>query len=252
MGVYLSYFIEYKKRKDDKWRLVSMLVPTEKHCYPEYHEKKTIDGVEHCLSLVADKQGYIRDVFSSRGWYDAPFTGRGFPEDMSAELKEYLERCKISEFEEQKKNTDPDFEYKIVGGIYTKVPRTEPLSIEKDYVDYRYDKTYATLTELSAFQVKQVMEAKKRIEEEQDKDKYTKLNERIDELQELILTGKKPQLKEPSENDEDNYDVMPELEEELDDATFLGEWIYGINAIVDFYNGGWNDYEDIRVIAYLS
>ena len=45
---------------------------------------------------------------------------------------------------------------------------------------------------------------------------------------------------------------MAELQEELDDARFFGEWIYGVNSIVDFYNGGWNDYENIRVIANLS
>lgn len=45
--------------------------------------------------------------------------------------------------ESQKKEKDPDYEYEIINGVLTKVPRKEPLSIEKDYQDYRYDKTWA-------------------------------------------------------------------------------------------------------------
>ena len=251
MSTHLNYYIEYRECPKDEWKLVSMMVPTSKHSYPEYCKKRIIDGVEHCISISESKQGHVRDVFSTHGWYDAPFTGRGFPEDMSQELKDYLEQCKTEEWESQKKDLDPDYEYKIINGVYTKVPRTEPLSIEKDYSDYRYDKTYVTLSELSEFQVKEVAKAEKRINDEKYKDSFTKLNERIDALETLIVTGKKPESKE-SEKKEEDYSYIAELEEEFDDAKWLGEWIYGINAIVDFYSGGWNDYENIRIIANLE
>ena len=253
MGTYLNYFIEYRNRPGDKWHLVSTLVPTEKHSYPEYCKKRVIDGVEYCVSIEVSRQGHVRDVFSSRGWYDAPFTSRGFPEDMSDELKQYLEQCKIDEWESQKKEKDPDYEYEIVNGVLTKMPRKEPLSIEKDYQDYRYDKTWATLSELSNFQENEVRKIEDRIKEEQEKDKFTKLNERIDKLESLIINGEKEETDSKDESDEDDgYDYVAELQEELDDARFFGEWVYGVNAIVDFYNGGWNDYENIRVIANLS
>jgi hypothetical protein len=172
---------------------------------------------------------------------------------MSDELKEYLEQCKIDDWESQKKEKDPDYEYELVNGVLTKVPRKEPLSIEKDYQDYRYDKTWATLSELSNFQESEVRKIEDRIKEEQEKDKFTKLNERIDKLENLIINGKKEEPDSKDESDEDDgYDYVAELQEELDDARFFGEWIYGVNAIVDFYNGGWNDYENIRVIANLS
>ena len=246
MSSYLNYYIEFKN--GDKWNLVSILAPKEKLNYDGYKRFLNLDGTEYHLTYENWKQGIVRDIFSTHGWYDAPFTSRGFPNDMSDELKNLLEEEKLREWEEQKKTIDPDFEY---DKNFNRVPRTKPISIEEDYRDYRYDKTYATLEEILLFYQKELSRAKDALKKQLEKDSFAKLNDRIDRLEKLIETGKKPKKSSKKEPDDD-YDPIPELEENISDIELIGSWIDGINAIVDFYTDSWYDLNDIRVICYIS
>lgn len=249
MSSYLNYYIEYKR--NNKWNLLYALVPEESIDYPECYSKFEFGEHKTFRMVLEDSsQGYIRDTMSDHGWSNAPFTGRGFPEDMSEALATHIDLEKQSEWEEQKKNLDPDFEYK--GYSLEKVPRTEPLSFEKDYRDYRYDKTYATLEELNNFYLKELDKAKKAIEKYNEDKSFNRLEKKLDDLEQFIKTGKetKPKKKKPEEIDD--YDSLPDLEENLQDVELLGNWINGINMIVDFLTCSWNDLEDIRIISYIS
>lgn len=246
MSTYLNYYIEFKK--DDKWNLVSTLTPKEKLRYSDYMEFLDINGTEYHLTYECCKQGIIRDIFSTYGWYDIPFTDRGFPDDMSNELKNLLEEEKLREWEEQKKFIDPDFVYDT---NLKRVPRTRPISIEEDFKDYKYNKTYATLAEISLFYQKEISKAKDDLKRQLEKDLFAKLNDRIDALEKLIETGKK-QKKITKKEMDDDYNLIQELEENISDIEFINSWINGINAIVDFYTDSWYDLNDIRVICYIS
>lgn len=246
MSSYLNYYIEFKK--DDKWNLVSILTPRDKINYAECKRFLNLDGTEYHLTYENWKQGTVRDIFSTHGWYDAPFTSRGFPNDMSEELKSLLEEEKLREWEEQKKSIDPDFEY---DKNFNRIPRTRPISIENDFRDYKYDKTYATLEEICLFYQKELSKAKDALKKQLEKNSFAKLNDRIDMLETLIETGNKPKRSVKKESDDD-YDPIPELEENISDIEIIGSWIDGINAIVDFYTDYWYDLNDIRVICYIS
>lgn len=246
MSTYLNYYIEFKK--DDKWNLVTILTPREKINYAECKRFLNLDGTEYHLTYENWKQGTVRDIFSSHGWYNTKFTSRGFPNDMSDELKNLLEEEKLREWEEQKKSIDPDFEY---DKNFNRVPRTRPISIEEDFRDYKYDKTYATLEEVSLFYQKEFSKAKDALNKQLEKDSFAKLNDRIDKLEKFIVTGKKPKKSTKKESDDD-YDPIPELEENISDIELIGSWIDGISAIVDFYTDSWYDLNDIRVICYIS
>lgn len=253
MGTYLNYHIEYREKNGEKWQLVSMMVPKEKHSFPEHTQRKTVDGAEYCISNEDSIQGHVRDLFFVNGWYGAKFTGRGLPSDISDELKDYLNDRAMEAFEEQKKSMDPEMKYEIDNGVLKHVKRTEPISFEKDYQDYTYDKTWVTLSELSAFQKEQLKEASDRLKETKDKDLFEKISDRLDSIEAFIKGGKPSETeREEPDGEEEAYWEIEELEDEVDDAVSLGEWIRGINEIVDFYTGGWHDYEDIRLVCYLS
>lgn len=248
MSSYLNYYIEFKK--DDKWNLVSILTPKEKLSYDGYKRFLDVNGTEYHLTYENWKQGTVRDIFSTHGWYNAPFTSRGFPNDMSDELKNLLEEEKLREWEEQKKSIDPDFEY---DKNFKKVPRTRPISIEEDFMDYKYDKTYATIEEISLFYQKELSKAKNALKKQLEKDSFTKINEKLDYIQECVLTGHVPDKKKSKKKEsDDDYDPIPELEENISDIEFIGSWIDGINAIMDFYTDYWYDLNNIRVICYIS
>lgn len=249
MSTYLSYYIEFKN--DNKWNLVSILVPKGKLKYGEVKRFLDVNGTEYHLTYENWIQGTVRDIFSTNGWYDAPFTSRGFPDDMSDELKNLLEEEKLREWEEQKKYIDSDFEYDK--NFNKKIPRTRPISIEKDFVDYKYDKTYATLEEVSLFYQKELLKAKDALKKQFEKDSFAKINEKLDYIQECVLTGHVPDKKKSKKKKSDeDYDQTPELEEDINNIEIIGSWIDGIVAIVDFYTDSWYDLNDIRVICYIS
>lgn len=246
MSTYLNYYIEFKK--DDRWNLVSILTPKEKLSYNDYKKFVDVNGTEYHLTYECCKQGIIRDIFSNYGWCDAPFTDRGFPDDMSDELKNLLKEEKFREWEEQKKSIDPDFVYDT---NLKRVPRTRPISMEEDFKDYKYNKTYATLAEIALFYQKEISKTKDALKKQLEKDSFAKLNDRIDALEKLIETGKKPKKSTKKEMD-DYYNPIQELEENISDIEFINSWIDGISAIVDFYTDSWYDLNDIRVICYIS
>jgi len=246
MSTYLNYYIEFKK--DDRWNLVSILTPKEKLSYNNYKKFVDVNGTEYHLTYECCKQGIIRDIFSNHGWYDAPFADRGFPDDISDELKNLLKEEKFREWEEQKKSIDPDFVYNT---NLKRVPRTRPISMEEDFKDYKYNKTYATLAEIALFYQKEISKAKDALKKQLEKDSFAKLNDRIDALEKLIETGKKPKKSTKKEMD-DYYNPIQELEENISDIEFINSWIDGISAIVDFYTDSWYDLNDIRVICYIS
>ena len=218
MSTYLNYYIEFKD--DDKWNLVSILTPREKLGYDECKRFLNFNGTEYHLTYKNWKQGTIRDIFSTRGWYNAPFTGRGFPNSMSNELKNLLDEEKLR---------------------------------EEDFEDYKFDKTYATLEEISLFYRKELSKAKDALKKQLEEDSFAKINEKLDYIQECVLTGCVPDKKKSKKKkSDDDYDPIPELEENISNIELIGSWIDGISAIVDFYTDCWYDFNDIRVICYIS
>lgn len=136
MGTYLTYFLEYKDRATNRWKNVFSLVQKPDYEYPENTTNITFGEYAYngngytresdkflllertfCVANHNCIQGHIRDVFSAHGWYDEPFTGRGFPEDMSQELKCFIHNQELEAFEDDKQYIDPDKEWKLVQEI---------------------------------------------------------------------------------------------------------------------------------------
>lgn len=218
MGVYLSYFIEFKDREESKWKLLSYLVPEHKRRfhYEDEEDKKDIviiEGEEYRKVYNDDIQGRARDVFSEND----EISNRGFPTDMSEELDAILKK-----------------------------------EIEGDDRDWRWGKSYATLLELRDIYKQEYNEAFERYMKRCMDSRFDYINSRFDRMERLLEQNKVAKLK-PFEKEEEWFDDEDSWEKEsLNDAMWFGQWLYGINELVDFATGGWYSSDEIRIVCYLS
>ena len=218
MGVYLSYFIEFKDKEDSKWKLLSYLIPEHKRRfhYEDKEDKKDIvivDGEEYRKVYSDDIQERARDIFSEND----EISNRGFPSDMSEELNEILKK-----------------------------------EIEGDDRDWRWGKSHASLLELRDIYKQEYNEAFERYMKRRMDSRFDYINSRFDRMERLLEQKKVAKLK-PFEKEEEWFDDKDSWEKEsLNDAMWFGQWLYGINELVDFATGGWYSSNEIRIVCYLS
>ena len=226
MGVYLSYFIEFKDREESNWKLLSYLIPEHKRRYHHENDEDredivVIEGEDYRKVYEDSIQGTIRDLFSSND----DISNRGFPTDISEELDDVLKK----EFEK----------YAVDYG-------------DGEKRDWRWGKSYALLSELYAIYKQEYNEAFERYMKRRMDSRFDYINSRFDRMERLLEQKKVAKLK-PFEKEEEWFDDEDSWEKEsLNDAMWLGEWLYGINKLVDFATGGWYSSEEIRIVCYLS
>ena len=215
-------YIEYRKNSNSPWRWVRPLMPAQDIDWAEDDPSYMVDTTgtdnkeEYKFVYELDKQGTIRDLLND---YDVDFNERGFPKDMSEELKKFME-------------SDPERFDGIWGKSYASLQEII------DCVNLKIKTTEAHKQEC--------MNTQNNVSIHQKLNLIMKslggINVQSDLLNDAVN-------KEESE-DEDNYDYIREYDELIDDYKWCLSFFEGINQIVDFCTNSWADAQDIRIIYF--
>ena len=215
-------YIEYRKNNDSPWRWIRPLMPSQDIDWAEDDPAYMVDTTgtdnkeEYKFVYELDKQGTIRDLLND---YDVDFNERGFPKDMSEELKKFME-------------SDPERFDGIWGKSYASLQEII------DCVNLKIKTTEAHKQEY--------MNTQNNVSIHQKLNLIMKslggINVQSDLLNDAVN-------KEESE-DEDNYDYIQEYDELIDDYKWCLSFFEGINQIVDFCTNSWTDATDIRIIYF--
>ena len=215
-------YIEYRKNSNSPWRWVRPLMPAQDIDWAEDDPGYMVDTTgtdnkeEYKFVYELDKQGTIRNLLND---YDVDFNERGFPKDMSEELKKFME-------------SDPERFDGIWGKSYASLQEII------DCVNLKIKTTEAHKQEC--------MNTQNNVSIHQKLNLIMKslggINVQSDLLNDAVN-------KEESE-DEDNYDYIQEYDELIDDYKWCLSFFEGINQIVDFCTNSWTDATDIRIIYF--
>ena len=215
-------YIEYRKNSNSPWRWVRPLMPAQDIDWAEDDPGYMVDTTgtdnkeEYKFVYELDKQGTIRDLLND---YDVDFNERGFPKDMSEELKKFIE-------------SDPERFDGIWGKSYASLQEII------DCVNLKIKTTEAHKQEC--------MNTQNNVSIHQKLNLIMKSLGGINVQSDLLNDAFK---KEESE-DEDNYDYIQEYDELIDDYKWCLSFFEGINQIVDFCTNSWTDESNIRIIYF--
>ena len=213
-------YIEYRKNSNSPWRWVRPLMPAQDIDWAEDDPGYMVDTTgtdnkeEYKFVYELDKQGTIRDLLND---YDVDFNERGFPKDMSEELKKFME-------------SDPE------------------------RFDGIWGKSYASLQEIiDCVNLKiKTTEAHKQecMNTQNNVSIHQKLNLIMKSLGGINVQSDLLNDAVNKEESEDNYDYIQEYDELIDDYKWCLSFFEGINQIVDFCTNSWTDATDIRIIYF--
>ena len=214
-------YIEYRKNDKSPWRWVRPMMPSQDVQWaskePEYMVDINGNDIKEPYKFVYElsKQGIVRDLFND---HDVDFNDRGFPTDMSIELKNFID-------------SHPD-EFEGIWG-----------------------KSYASLKEIADCIELQIKEAETHKQEYINKENNTTIHEKLNLImQALGGIDVQSDLFNKSRNedmsDDDYCDYILEYDEIIDDYKYCLSFFEGINQIVDFCTNSWTDDTDIRIIYF--
>lgn len=215
-------YIEYRKNSNSPWRWIRPLMPAQDIDWAEDDPGYMVDTTgtdnkeEYKFVYELDKQGTIRDLLND---YDVDFNERGFPKDMSEELKKFME-------------SDPERFDGIWGKSYASLQEII------DCVKLKIKTTEAHKQEC--------MNTQNNVSIHQKLNLIMKSLGGINVQSDLLNDACK---KEESE-DEDDYDYIREYDELIEDYKWCLSFFEGINQIVDFCTNSWADATDIRIIYF--
>lgn len=215
-------YIEYRKNSNSPWRWIRPLMPAQDIDWAEDDPGYMVDTTgtdnkeEYKFVYELDKQGTIRDLLND---YDVDFNERGFPKDMSEELKKFME-------------SDPERFDGIWGKSYASLQEII------DCVKLKIKTTEAHKQEC--------MNTQNNVSIHQKLNLIMKSLGGINVQSDLLNDAFK---KEESE-DEDDYDYIREYDELIEDYKWCLSFFEGINQIVDFCTNSWADATDIRIIYF--
>lgn len=215
-------YIEYRKNSNSPWRWVRPLMPAQDIDWAEDDPGYMVDTTgtdnkeEYKFVYELDKQGTIRDLLND---YDVDFNERGFPKDMSEELKKFIE-------------SDPERFDGIWGKSYASLQEII------DCVNLKIKTTEAHKQEC--------MNTQNNVSIHQKLNLIMKSLGGINVQSDLLNDASK---KEESEDDYD-YDYIREYDELIEDYKWCLSFFEGINQIVDFCTNSWTDATDIRIIYF--
>lgn len=215
-------YIEYRKNSNSPWRWIRPLMPAQDIDWAEDDPGYMVDTTgtdnkeEYKFVYELDKQGTIRDLLND---YDVDFNERGFPKDMSEELKKFMESY-------------PERFDGIWGKSYASLQEII------DYVNLKIKTTEAHKQEC--------MNTQNNVSIHQKLNLIMKSLGGINVQSDLLNDASK---KEESE-DEYDYDYIREYDELIDDYKWCLSFFEGINQIVDFCTNSWTDATDIRIIYF--
>lgn len=214
-------YIEYRVNDKSPWRWVRPMMPAQDVQWsskePEYMVDVNGNDIKEPYKFVYElaKQGIVRDLFND---HDIDFNDRGFPTDMSIELKNFID-------------SHPD-EFEGIWG-----------------------KSYASLKEITDCIELQIKEAETHKQEYINKDNNTTIHEKLNLImQALGGLDVQSDLFNKSRNedmsDDDYCDYILEYDEIIDDYKYCLSFFEGINQIVDFCTNSWTDDTDIRITYF--
>lgn len=233
MGTYSSIFIEFKRENDTKWTLLSGIVPLdyrnpsycseEEASSPDDNHIVEIGGIKMYRMFNIVRQGYVRDLFAG---HDAPFNDRGFPDDLSRELKDMFD--KVQQKIDAKKTEG------LWGG------------------DWRWGKSWCSLSELYSFLDERLEKCIAGILSEHSKQLSSGISDKLDSI--LAAVSGKP-IKSKKKKDKDNEyidhgEILDYyLDEKLNEIIWLKEFASGISLVYEFLTDDRYS-ENIRLIFY--
>lgn len=214
-------YIEYRKNHKSPWRWIRPLIPSQDVSWSDKEPEYMVDvnGTDnkepYKFVYELSKQGIVRDLFND---YDVDFNDRGFPEDMSEDLKKFME-------------SDPD------------------------QFDGIWGKSYASLKEIIDCVELQIKETETHKQEYINKQNNVTIHEKLDLIMKSILGVNveeriRDMFRDEEMSDDDYCDYILEYDELIDDYKYCLSFFEGINQIVDFCTNSWTDESDIRIIYF--
>ena len=213
-------YIEYRKNADSPWRWIRPLMPSQDIDWAEDDPAYMVDTTgtdnkeEYKFVYELSKQGSVRDLLND---YDVDFNDRGFPKDMSEELKKFME-------------SDPERFDGIWGRSYASLQEII------DCINLKIKTTEAHKQEY--------MNKQNNVTIHQKLDLIMKSLGGIDVQADLLNDAFK------KEESEDDYDYILEYDELIDDYKWCLSFFEGVNQIVDFCTNSWEDASNIRIVYF--
>lgn len=233
MSTYVSRFIEVKSN-DGKWVLLKFYYPFG-HNYYRNPDIEIGDMKLNTFTHICNNACTLREYLHNNGWgcfNGCSFGNRGFPDDMSDELKSILNK-----------------------------------EIEGSERDYRYNKSYCTLNELWALYESEMSKIKNDLFKTIYEYQYKAVNQKLDRLLELSFADKSTLEKIEKEEKKTKKLLSKKKKDDEDETTFEGEleWVKedydNIQSIKNEYNFiwrlvdeifGYKDDNEIRIVYYFE
>jgi hypothetical protein len=233
MASYLNAYIEYRKKDDPNWHLLKLYSPYQKHTSSSFDGEKWTHMTDepNAVTTQGEKldshscmwyQGSIRDFFSPISMSDVgdDFIDRGWPEDMSDELK--------AKFKEEL--TEKDSNGSRLGKWW-------------------YNESHCTLAELHSVLDDFLSKFKSKVSRYYEKEYARKTQNKLDQI--LGLLSKEPVKHQDEEDEEFVEDIDYLWDEEFFDILMLKHFVYHVHALAEDYAEIYSDH-DIRLIMYFS
>ena len=217
-------YIEYRKNDKSPWRWIRPLMPSQDIDWAEKDPGYMVDingnDNKEQFKFVCElsKQGTIRDLFND---YNVEFNDRGFPADMSEDLKKFMEK-------------DPD------------------------QFDGIWGKSYASLQEIIDCVNLNIKNTEAHKQEYINKHNNVTIHQKLDLIMKSLggvdvqgeLINMSNNEDEDTDADDDYNEYILEYDELIDDYKYCLSFFEGINQIVDFCTNSWADAQDIRIIYF--
>ena len=213
-------YIEYRKNNDSPWRWIRPLMPSQDIDWAENDPGYMVDTTgtdnkeEYKFVYELSKQGSVRDLLND---YDVDFNDRGFPKDMSEELKKFME-------------SDPE------------------------RFDGIWGRSYASLQEIIDCINLKIKTTEAHKQEYMNKQNNVTIHQKLDLIMKSLggINVQADLLNDAVEKEEseDDYDYILEYDELIDDYKWCLSFFEGINQIVDFCTNSWEDASNIRIVYF--
>ena len=213
-------YIEYRKNSNSPWRWIRPLMPSQDIDWAEDDPGYMVDTTgtdnkeEYKFVYELSKQGSVRDLLND---YDVDFNDRGFPKDMSEELKKFME-------------SDPE------------------------RFDGIWGRSYASLQEIIDCINLKIKTTEAHKQEYMNKQNNITIHQKLDLIMKSLggINVQAELLNDAVEKEEseDDYDYILEYDELIDDYKWCLSFFEGINQIVDFCTNSWEDASNIRIVYF--
>ena len=213
-------YIEYRKNSNSPWRWVRPLMPAQDIDWAADDPGYMVDTTgtdnkeEYKFVYELSKQGSVRDLLND---YDVDFNDRGFPKDMSEELKKFME-------------SDPE------------------------RFDGIWGRSYASLQEIIDCINLKIKTTEAHKQEYMNKQNNVTIHQKLDLIMKSLggIDVQADLLNDAVEKEEseDDYDYILEYDELIDDYKWCLSFFEGVNQIVDFCTNSWEDASNIRIVYF--